>query len=57
MLEEAIPQLVNYGGLGVCVAILLWDKFQTQVKLSNVVENNTIALTKVYEIVQNCKKK
>ena len=55
--------LLQYGALGACMLIFMgfFYKFYTdsktiQDKFSIVVENNTIALTKVYEVVAHCPK-
>jgi hypothetical protein len=58
MIEEG---LLNYGAIGVSMLIFMgfFYRYYTDTKhfqelMRNVVENNTIALTKVYEIVQKC---
>lgn len=53
MIEE---QLINYGVLGFWTISLLYDKIKFQRQMKQAIENNTIAFTKVYEIVNKCKK-
>jgi hypothetical protein len=53
MIEEA---LLNYGVLGVWTISLLYERFKTQGKMQNLVENNTKALVKVYEVIDKCPK-
>lgn len=52
---------LQYGAIGACMLIFMGffyryysdtQKFQQEFK--TLVENNTIALTKVYEVVQHC---
>lgn len=54
MMEEV---LVNYGVAGVMLIYFIYDKVKYQQSIKTVVENNTIALTKVYEVIGKCKKK
>lgn len=49
MIEE---QLIQYGVLGIWTASLLLDRWRNQIKLNKVIENNTIALTKNYEVLK-----
>jgi hypothetical protein len=51
MIEEI---LVNYGVLGIWTLSLLYERYRTQAKMQNIVENNTQALVKVYEVIQTC---
>ena len=53
MIEEA---LMNYGVLGIWTVSLLYERFKTQGKMQNLVENNTKALVKVYEVIDKCPK-
>ena len=54
MIEEA---LINYGVLGIWTLSLLVERYKNAGKISQVVENNTTALTKVYEVISKCKRK
>ena len=53
MIEEALMQ---YGVLGLWTITLLGERFLFNKKMSSVIENNTIAITKVYEVMNNCPK-
>lgn len=53
MIEDA---LVNYGALGVIVLYFIYDKVGFQKGITKVIENNTIALTKVYGVISKCTK-
>lgn len=53
MIEEV---LVNYGVAGAMLLYFISDKIWSQKNMVKVVENNTIALTKVYEVVSGCPK-
>ena len=54
MIEE---QLINYGVLGVWTISLLVERWKHNKDMVRVVQNNTTAITKVYEVMQKCKKK
>lgn len=54
MIEE---YLINYGVLGVWTISLLVERYKNSNKLNQVIENNTIAITRVYEVINKCKKK
>ena len=54
MIEET---LIQYGVLGLWTATLLAERYFNQNKMKVVVDNNTTALTKVYEVMQKCKRK
>jgi len=54
MIEEA---LIQYGIGGIMLAYFITDKIYYQRGLNKLIENNTIALTKVYEVISKCKKK
>jgi len=51
MIEEA---LMNYGVAGIMLAYFIGDKIYFQRGVTKLIENNTIALTKVYEVLQKC---
>lgn len=60
MMEE---QLVNYGPLGIMIIILvsllvkqMQKDDKRDEKMSRVIENNTVALTKVHETIKRCSK-
>lgn len=54
MIEEA---LANYGVLGLWTISLLAERYIYNRKMSSLIENNTIAITKVNETISKCKKK
>jgi hypothetical protein len=54
MIEE---YLVNYGVLGVWTLTLLIERYKIQNRLNKIIDNNTQALNKVYEIMTSCPKK
>jgi hypothetical protein len=54
MIEEA---LVNYGVLGIWTLTLLLERYKNQQNLNKIITNNTTALTKVYEIIEKCRKR
>lgn len=57
MMEEFITnQLAQFGVLGIWTISLLVEKWKQGTKTNQIIENNTTALTKVYEIVQKCPK-
>lgn len=49
--------LFNYGVAGVMLVYFIVDKTRFQFALTKIIENNTIAVTKVYEIMQKCTKR
>lgn len=53
-LEEVLFQ---YGVAGAMLVYFIYDKIKSQAGLSKLIENNTIALTKVYEVLHGCKLK
>lgn len=53
MIEEV---LIQYGAIGACLIYFMVDKLRFQNSLERVIENNTIAITKVYEIIAHCPK-
>ena len=53
MIEEA---LMNYGVAGIMLAYFIYDKVKFQSGITKVIENNTIALTKVYQVISKCSK-
>jgi len=54
MIETALAQ---YGVLGLWTLSLLAERYLYMRKMQEVVQNNTIAITKVYEVMENCKNK
>lgn len=57
MIDSTIELLKDYGVLGIWTASLLWERYSTQKKMTETIDNNTIAMTKVYEVIQKCPKK
>jgi hypothetical protein len=60
--EKAIELILNYGVLGLWTTTLLYERYRTNKEMKNsneqlkkTIETNTIALTKVYEIMQRAK--
>lgn len=51
MMEEI---LLNYGVAGAMLVYFISDKIYFQRGVTKLIENNTVALTKVYEILQKC---
>ena len=49
--------LADYGVLGIWTISLLFEKYKHQRDMKNVIQHNTEALTKVYEVIQKCKKR
>ena len=49
--------LIQYGAIGACLVYFMYDKIRTTTALLKTVENNTIAVTKVYEVMQHCENK
>ena len=54
MIETALAQ---YGILGVWTITLLAERYIYTSKIQTVIENNTTAITKVYEVISRCPKK
>jgi hypothetical protein len=55
MVEEIITSsLTQFGILGVWTISLLYERYKQGAKTNLVIENNTIAMTKVYEVIQKC---
>lgn len=46
--------LIQYGAIGVTLAYFMFDKLKFQSALQKTVENNTVAMTKVYEVMTSC---
>jgi hypothetical protein len=46
---------MNYGIAGLMLIYFIYDKIKYQAGLSRVIENNTIALTRVYQVISKCK--
>ena len=46
--------LLQWGVLGAWTASLIYEKMRLQVAMDKLVENNTIALTRVYEVLRRC---
>lgn len=51
MIEETLAQ---YGILGVWTLTLLYNSYKYQSETKQLIKNNTIAMTKVYEVVKTC---
>ena len=47
--------LFQYGAIGACLVYFMYDKVKFQASMTKVIENNTIAVTKVYEVITHCK--
>jgi hypothetical protein len=47
--------LIQYGAIGICLLYFMYDKLKFQSAMTKVIENNTIACTKVYEVINHCK--
>lgn len=54
MIEEV---LANYGVLGLWTISLLAERYLYNKKMMSLIDNNTIALTKVNETISKCKKR
>lgn len=54
MIEEALMQ---YGVLGLWTISLLGERYLHNRKMTKIIENNTIALTKVEGVIEKCRKK
>ena len=48
--------LLNYGVLGAWTITLLVERYRNRNVLKKVIENNTIAITRVYEVIKKCRK-
>jgi len=48
--------LLTYGPLGMWTAMLLYERYRFNNRMEKTVTNNTVALTKVQEVIQKCKK-
>jgi len=48
--------LLQYGAIGACLVYFMYDKVKFQANITKVIENNTIAQTKVYEVLNHCKR-
>lgn len=48
--------LINYGVAGSMLLYFIYDKVKYQQNIKQVIENNTIAVTKVYEVISKCNK-
>jgi len=46
--------LLNYGVLGLWTITLLAQQYKQQTKTNELINNNTTALTKVYEVLNKC---
>lgn len=53
MIEE---QLLNYGVLGLWTISLLYRQLVRDKQLNRIVDNNTRAMVRVYEVMNKCKK-
>lgn len=51
---EIIEGLAQYGVLGLWTISLLVERFLHNKKTTEVIENNTTALVKIYEVVSGC---
>lgn len=54
MIPPELLPLVNYGVLGLWTTTLLVQTYKYQKETKKLIENNTIALTKVYEVISLC---
>jgi|WetSurMetagenome_2_1015567.scaffolds.fasta_scaffold165929_4 hypothetical protein len=61
MIEE---QLIQWGVQGVFIAYLILDnrlkdkKYnERELRIINVIENNTVTMSKVHEVIETCRKK
>jgi|TARA_Y100000310_G_C20693411_1_gene823844 hypothetical protein len=48
--------LMQYGVLGAWTLTLLGERYVYNKKMQKMIENNTIALTKVHEVMKQCQK-
>ena len=46
--------LVQYGAIGVCLVYFMLDQIKFRPVVTKAIDNNTIAMTKVYEVMINC---
>ena len=46
--------LVQYGAIGVCLVYFMLDQIKFRPVITKAIDNNTIAMTKVYEVMINC---
>ena len=46
--------MFQYGLAGAVIVYFIYDKTKFQSSLQKVIENNTIAVTKVYEVMNHC---
>jgi hypothetical protein len=53
MIEEI---LLQYGAIGACLVFFMWFFVRYNTDMKRVIENNTIAVTKVYEVIEHCPK-
>lgn len=53
MIEEI---LITYGPLGLWTATLLYERFKVNKNMNDTIKGNTIALTKVNEVMKKCQK-
>jgi len=51
MIEDV---LINYGVAGAMIVYFIADKSIFQKGLTKVIENNTIAMTRMYEVIMKC---
>jgi hypothetical protein len=51
MIEAA---LLNYGVLGLWTLTLLTQTYKYRQEMKKIIENNTVAMTKVYEVIKHC---
>ena len=56
MIEEQMLHLLNYGALGLWTLTLLYQQLTFQKKIQEAQTANTIALTKVYELMNDIEK-
>ena len=54
MIEEA---LIQYGVLGLWTLSLLAERYFYNKKMVSLIQNNTIAITRVYDVMDKCKLK
>ena len=50
--EEIILQ---YGAIGACLIYFMIDQIKFRPVITKAIDNNTIAMTKVYEVMNHCK--
>ena len=49
--------VVQYGFAGAVFVYFVYDQVTFKPAITKAIENNTIAMTKVYEVMNHCKKK